>query len=98
MQRWSGVVLALFLPFHMLVLSLSLQNSQAFDDFLYWADNPMVKFAEAGLVALLTIHLLGGLRILFIEFFAWSEWQGTMISFSAAAALFTSCLFLMGAF
>jgi fumarate reductase subunit D len=97
-QRWSGVVLALFLPVHFFVLSLALQGEQSLNGFLHWADMPLVKFAEAGLVGLLSIHLLGGLRILLIEFFAWEEWQGYLISFACAGAFAGCSLFLLRAF
>ncbi|MFC6672658.1 hypothetical protein [Marinobacterium aestuariivivens] len=97
-QRWSGVALALFLPFHFLVLSLILQGGEVLDGFLYWADAPLVKFAEAGLVGLLSVHLLGGVRLLVIEFFAWKEWQGYLISVAATGAAATGCLFLLRAF
>jgi len=97
-QRWSGVVLALFLPAHFMVLSLSLQGEQALDGFLHWADTPLVKIAEAGLVVLLTIHLLGGFRILLIEFLSWGEWQSWMITVTAGGAFACGCLFLLRAF
>jgi len=96
-QRWSGVVLALFLPAHFLVLSGSLQGEQALDGFLHWAEMPLVKFAEACLVGLLTIHLLGGLRILMIEFLSWGEWQSWMITVAAGGSFFCGCLFLLQA-
>ena len=96
-QRWSGVVLALFLPAHFLVLSQSLQGEQALDGVLYWTEMPLVKFSEAGLVGLLTIHLLGGFRILLIEFFSWGEWQSRMITVAAGGAFACGCLFLLRA-
>ena len=96
-QRWSGVVLALFLPAHFLVLSLALQGEGVLDGFLHWTDAPIVKFAEAGLIGLLTIHLLGGFRILLIEFFSWKEWQGHLISIAGGGALASGCLFLLRA-
>jgi len=97
-QRWSGVVLALFLPAHFIVLSQSLLGEQALNGFLHWADMPVVKIAEAGLVGLLTVHLLGGLRILLIEFLSWGEWQSWMIIVAAGGAFSSGCLFLMRAF
>jgi succinate dehydrogenase subunit D len=97
-QRWSGVVLALFLPAHFMVLSRSLLGEQALDGFLRWTDMPLVKFAEAGLVGLLTVHLLGGFRILLIEFISWGEWQSWMITLAAGGGFAYGCLFLLRAF
>jgi len=97
-QRWSGVVLALFLPAHFLILSLALQGAEVLDSFLHWTDLPMVKFAEAGLVGLLAVHLMGGIRILVIEFFRWAEWQGHLITIAGCGAVACGSLFLFRAF
>lgn len=69
LHRLSGIGLALFLPFHFLVLGLALHlhGAEKLDGFLRWADMPAVRLAEGGLVFLLAVHLLGGLRILLAE-------------------------------
>ena len=46
--------------------------------FLKWTENPLVKAAEAGLVVLLTLHLLGGIRVLLIENLKWQPGQKQM--------------------
>lgn len=97
-QRASGVALALFLPAHFLLLSLALQGEAALDTALYWTDAPLVKLAESGLVVLLGIHFLGGLRILAVEFLPWSDKQKTLIALSAAIALVLGGLFALKAF
>ena len=60
-HRISGMALAIFLPIHFFVLGLSFHRGARLDTFLRWSDQPLVKFAEGGLVFLLTVHLLGGL-------------------------------------
>lgn len=97
-QRWSGVVLALFLPVHFWVLSLALQGGDVLDGFLHWTDIPIVKFAEAGLVGLLAVHLLGGVRVLVIEFFRWAEWQSHLVVVAGGGAFACGLLFLLRAF
>lgn len=97
-QRWSGVVLALFLPVHFWVLSLALQGGEVLDGFLHWTDVPLVKFAEAGLISLLAVHLLGGFRILIIEFFRWAEWQSNLIAVAIGGSFACGLLFLLRAF
>ena len=67
LHRLSGIGLALFLPLHFLVLGLSLHGADKLDGFLRWTDLPAVRLAEGGLVFLLALHLLGGLRILLAE-------------------------------
>ena len=69
-HRISGLGLAIFLPLHFLALGLAIEGDAKLESFLRWSDQPVVKFAEGGLVFLLTVHLLGGLRILVIENFA----------------------------
>ena len=66
-HRLSGLALAIFLPLHFLALGLAIDGEAKLESFLRWTDQPLVKFAEGGLVFLLTVHLLGGLRVLVIE-------------------------------
>jgi fumarate reductase subunit D len=70
-HRLSGVGLALFMPVHFWALSKSLQGEAALDSFLRWTDTALFKFAEWGLVCLLAAHLVGGMRLLLIEFGPW---------------------------
>jgi len=78
-HRISGVALALFLPVHFWALGKGLQ----LDEFLRWTDQPLVKFAEWGIVVLLAAHLGGGLRVLAIEFLDWHEWQKGLATLAA---------------
>ena len=66
-HRVSGLVLAIFLPFHFWALSHALQGESALNRMLKLADNPVYKASEWGLVLLLCLHLTGGLRILWME-------------------------------
>jgi fumarate reductase subunit D len=67
-HRLSGLALALFLPVHFWALGKALSGQAALDGFLHWTDSPLVKLAEWGLVILLSLHLMGGLRLLLVEF------------------------------
>ena len=51
-----------------------------------------------GLVFLLTVHLLGGLRLLVLENFAWREGQKTLASLAAGASLLVAFAFLFRVF
>ena len=79
-HRVSGIALALFLPAHFWVLGQGL----AMDAFLRWTEQPLVKFAEWGLVVLLAAHLGGGLRVLMLEFLPWRDWQKSLAAGAAA--------------
>lgn len=95
LHRVSGIALALFLPLHFWALSTSLQGAAALDGFLRWTDSPLFKFAEWGLVILLTAHMAGGIRLLVIEF---GQWQGTRkLGIAAALAASFAVGVLLGA-
>jgi len=82
-HRVSGIALALFLPAHFWVLGQGL----AMDAFLKWTEQPLVKYAEWGLVMLLAAHLGGGLRVLALEFLPWRDWQKSLAAGAAALTL-----------
>jgi len=94
-HRLSGIGLAIFLPVHFFVLGLSFHGGAGLDRFLRWSDQPLVKAAEAGLVFLLTVHLLGGLRVLVIENFAWRDGQKQLATLAAAVAAVVAFAFLV---
>lgn len=91
-HRLSGIGLAIFLPMHFLALGLAIEGEASFDGFLKWTENPLVKAAEAGLVVLLTLHLLGGIRVLLIENMKWQPGQKQMAIAAIAMALFVGIL------
>jgi succinate dehydrogenase subunit D len=94
-HRISGLALAIFLPIHFFVLGLAFHGGAGLDKFLRWSDQPSVKLAEGGLVFLLTVHLLGGLRVLVIENFAWRDGQKELATIAAAAAAVVAMVFLV---
>jgi len=96
-HRISGLALAIFLPLHFLTLGLAIDGEAKLDRFLRWSDQPLVKFAEAGLVFLLTVHLLGGLRVLLIENFAWRDGQKQLAAVAAAVSALVAVIFLVRA-
>ena len=97
LHRVSGVTLALFLPAHFLVLGIALTSPEALDGTLAWTDNPLVKLAEFGLVFLLAVHALGGLRLLALEFLPWTSGQKTAAACAAALAILVSGTFFLSA-
>ena len=85
-HRVSGVLLACFLPLHFLALGLAIESEGRLDAFLRWTEQPLVKIAEVGLVLLLAVHLLGGLRVLVIENLPWQPGQKRLAMIAAGAA------------
>lgn len=96
-HRLSGVLLAVFLPFHFLALGLAIEGEARLDSFLAWSDQPLVKIAEWGLVTLLSVHLLAGLRVLTLEFLPWRGPRKAWIAVGAIVAALTGILFFVSA-
>jgi fumarate reductase subunit D len=97
-HRLSGLALAVFLPIHFFVLSLAFHGGARLDTFLRWADQPLVKFAEGGLVFLLALHLLGGLRVLVIENLEWRDGQKRLAMLAATVSALIAFSFLVRVF
>lgn len=94
-HRLSGLALAMFLPLHFLALGLAINGEARLEEFLRWTDWPIVKVAEAGLVLLLMIHLLGGLRLLVIENFSWRNGQAKFAASAAGVSMIVAFVFLV---
>nr|CAA6802043.1 MAG: Succinate dehydrogenase cytochrome b-556 subunit [uncultured Thiotrichaceae bacterium] len=97
LHRLSGVALAIFLPVHFYILGLALSEPESLDSMLLWTENPLVKFAEFGLVFLLAVHLFGGIRLLAVEFLPWNPGQKTFAAAAVALAFFVALIFLLQA-
>ena len=97
-HRLSGLALAIFLPLHFLVLALALHRAAQLDAFLRWTDQPPVKLAEGLLVFLLTVHLLGGVRVLVIENFDWRDGQKQLATLAATISAIVAFIFLVRVF
>jgi fumarate reductase subunit D len=96
-HRVSGLALACFLPLHFLALSLALGGEARLDGFLRWTESPYVKLAETGLVFLLAVHMLGGIRVLAVENLAWREGQKRRALLAGGAAIVVAALFILTA-
>src|ERR1700675_3191095 len=97
-HRISGLALAIFLPLHFLTLGLAIDGEARLERFLRWSDQPLVKLAEGGLVFLLTVHLLGGLRLLVIENLDWRDGQKQLATLAAAISAIIAFIFLARVF
>jgi succinate dehydrogenase subunit D len=93
-HRLSGLALAVFLPLHFLTLGLAIQGEARLESFLRWSDAPLVKLAESGLVFLLLVHMLGGLRLLVLENLDWRDGQKEVAAIAAALSAVIAFMFL----
>jgi fumarate reductase subunit D len=94
-HRISGLALACFLPLHFLALGLAIDGEARLDGFLKWTANPLVKLAEAALVFLLAVHMLGGIRVLVIENLPWREGQKRIAMIAGGTAIAVAALFFL---
>jgi fumarate reductase subunit D len=97
LHRISGLALAAFLPLHFLVFALVLKSEAALDGFLRWTANPVLKLAETGLIFLLSLHLLGGIRILVLENLPWFAGHKQLVAGALLTASMLALVFLVRA-
>jgi fumarate reductase subunit D len=94
-HRGSGLLLAIFLPIHFWALGTALGGPASLDAFLRFAEIPLVRFAQWGLVVLLVVHLTGGLRLLLIEFRPWSGLRHDWIAGTVGAGLMIGLVYAL---
>ena len=82
----------------LLVLGLAIRESERLDGFLYWADQPLVKSAEALLIFFFTVHMFGGLRLLIIENFDWRDIQKQLATLAVGVSAIIAFVFLVRVF
>jgi fumarate reductase subunit D len=95
LHRGSGLALAVFLPLHFWALGQALHGDAALDGFLRFADRPLFKLAEWGLVVLLALHMAGGVRLQLIEFGPWSGLRKDWIAGAAGVAVLAGVAFAL---
>ena len=95
LHRLAGIALAIFLPLHFYALSGALDGADVLDRFLKVTDQPLIKFAEGGIVVALALHMALGLRVLAIEFLPVRERTGFALSMCVAAAIAVGLAFLL---
>jgi len=93
MHRLSGLALALFLPVHFWALGQAIDGAASLERFLRFADQPLFKFAEWGLVVLLSLHMTCGVRLLLIELKPWSGLRKNWITGAVGFSLVTGMAF-----
>ena len=93
-HRISGLALAAFLPLHFLALGLALEGAEPLDRFLAFAELPLVKAAEWGLVVLLSVHLVLGMRLVVLELGPWRGMRTAWIGWAAGLAVTAGLAFV----
>jgi succinate dehydrogenase / fumarate reductase cytochrome b subunit len=64
-NRWSGILLAIYLYVHLGILTTIAFSPNAYDQFLVVAKSPLGLLFDVGLVLLLLYHGLNGFRVIY---------------------------------
>jgi succinate dehydrogenase subunit D len=94
-HRLSGLALALFLPVHFWALGRAIESDAALDGFLHYTDQLLFKLGEWGLVVMLALHMMGGVRLLLIEFGEWSGLRKNWIAITAGFGILAGLAFAL---
>ena len=68
LQRVTAIGLTVYLFLHLGALSLLARGPDAYDEFLAFTENSMIKLGEWAVVAAVILHGLNGIRILLTSF------------------------------
>ena len=68
LNRLTALALTFYLGLHLVVLNKLTQGAQAYDDFVIFAQLPLIKVGEVLLIAAVVLHGLNGLRLTLLAF------------------------------
>ncbi len=94
LQRTTGVLLLIYLLLHVRTIHKLSQGPQAFDEALAMFRHPLFKLAEIGLLGVVILHALNGVRITILDF---GGAQARQRQYWALAVAIGMGLFLLGA-
>ncbi len=77
-HRVTGLILVGYLFLHLWSLSAVLDGAESFDEVMAFFDHPFLRALELGLIGIVVLHTLNGLRLVWLDLFPdWSQ-QGLM--------------------
>jgi succinate dehydrogenase / fumarate reductase cytochrome b subunit len=98
LNRLTALALTFYLILHLIVLHRLTQGPQSYDDFVTFAQLPLIKLGETLLIAAVVLHGLNGLRLIFLalgiglqiqkELFILIMFLTTLVTWTFAARLF----------
>lgn len=63
LNRITAIALTFYLVLHLIVLNKLTQGPPAYDDFVTFAQRPLIKLGEILLIAAVVLHGLNGIRL-----------------------------------
>jgi len=98
LNRLTALALTFYLGLHLLVLNKLTQGAHAYNDFVTFAQTPLIKVSEIILIAAVVLHGLNGLRLTLLAFGVGLRWQRILFIIVAAATILASALFAIHLF
>ena len=98
LNRLSALGLTFYLGLHLAVLNKLAQGAQAYNDFVAFAQSPLIKVGEVILIAAVVFHGLNGLRLIFHAFGIGIRHQKHLFILASAMTILISALFVMHLF
>ena len=98
LNRITGLALTFYLVLHLIVLNKLTQGPQSYDDFVAFAQLPIIKLGEILLIAAVVLHGLNGLRLTLLAFGIGLRHQKTIFALTFLVTLLVSGVFAMRLF
>jgi succinate dehydrogenase / fumarate reductase cytochrome b subunit len=98
LNRLTALALTFYLGLHLVVLNKLTQGAQAYDDFVAFAQTPLLKTGEVILIAAVVLHGLNGLRLALLAFGIGLRRQRFLFIIVVFATILASALFAIRLF
>ncbi len=85
----TGIVLFVFLLFHLYTLSAILAGEAAYDQTMRSLNHPIIKAGELLLLWVILFHALNGLRLILLAFFPLLQHKALAYAVSLASIIIT---------
>ena len=92
-DRLTALALTFYLIVHLIVLNKLTQGAQAYNDFVAFAQVPLIKAGEILLIAAVVLHGLNGLRLTLLAFGIGLRYQKFLFVFSVLITILVTALF-----
>src|SRR6266487_5289541 len=93
LNRLTALALTFYLIVHLIVLNKLTQGAQAYNDFVAFAQVPLIKAGEILLIAAVVLHGLNGLRLTLLAFGIGLRYQKFLFVFSVLITILVTALF-----
>jgi succinate dehydrogenase / fumarate reductase cytochrome b subunit len=98
LNRLTALALTFYLGLHLIILKNLTQGAQAYNDFIAFAQMPLIKIGEILLIATVILHGLNGIRLTLLAFGIGLRHQKTLFILSVIATILVAALFTLRMF